>query len=363
MRVAWIDDAVNLDFIQCIGNQNVRIAGTYTVEGGEVRAQQTKTEKITHGSVCAGIFVSEVRCRCELLFIQVLDTDSLRGNIHNLAAALEFCAKSQINVVNLSLGTTRIRDAGLLQDAIHKLVQAHVVVVAAASNRNLLTFPAALEHVVGVCELTAANRKYPSDCILYKSTKRIFRYRDMSVMTGGYNSYAAAAVTADVCDPISRGVTQAEEIKYDLIRKKAAKKSKKRKRSKIVKPILFVCVRGAEEAAREIKHILRFFYGHEYEGICISDALPTDLCSGILNLSDFMRGVPKINHRLGLLTNAADADFVIWHVPASMIGMMERKSIDITVTDRAGDRRMPGHRVLTGPLDEEKLGVLLRCLT
>lgn len=363
MRVAWIDDAVNLDFIQCIGNQNVRIAGTYTVEGGEVRTGQTMTEKITHGSVCAGIFVSEVRCRCELLFIQVLDTDSLRGNIHNLAAALEFCARSQIDVVNLSLGTTRIRDAGLLQDAIQKLVQAHVVVVAAASNRNLLTFPAAFEHVIGVCEFTAANRKYPSDCILYKSTKRDFRYREMSVMTGRYNSYAAAAVTAYVCDPVSRGVTQAEKIQYDLIRKKAAKKSKKGKRVRIAKPILFICVRDAEEAAREIKKILCFFYGHEYEGVCISDAMPTDLCGGILNLRDFMRGVPKINHRLGLLTNAADADFVIWHVLETVIDRTERKSIDITVTDRAGGRRMPGHRVLTGPLDEEKLGVLLRCLT
>lgn len=363
MRVALIDGAVNSEFLQSIENPNVRMLGTYAVSGGSVIKEQMLTREITHASVCAGIFLSEVRCPCELLCIRVLDADSLRGNIHALITALDFCMSSRIDVVNLSLGTTRIQDGGLLHDKVIELERHRIVIVAAESNRNLLTFPAAFEYVIGVREDASANRKHPSDGILYRSTVRSFSYQGKTMVTGGYNSYAAPAVTAMVCGCLVRGITETNAIRQELLRQGKGKESKKRRSVKAEKPVICLYVRNREEAVRRINKILGFFNGHGYEGICISDVLQTAYDAGILNIGQFKRGVCSLNHRLGLLTNAADADFVIWYMTQTELNRRNRRSIDMTVTDGPDYGRMFKANVVTGCLDEEKLSRMLKCLT
>ncbi|MBD5468700.1 MAG: S8 family serine peptidase [Lachnospiraceae bacterium] len=363
MRVALIDGAVNMDFLQEIKNSNVRVAGVYAVCNGKVTVEQQNVHEITHASVCAGIFLREIHCPCELLLIRVLDADSLRGNIHALVAALDFCIGSRIDVINLSLGTSRIRDAELLQDKVSELTRHHMIIVAAESNRNQLTFPAAFENVIGVRELTRANRRAPSDSILYRSKKRCFSYQGKSVMTGGYNSYAAPAVTARVCDCLAGGITEVKRIKRVLLRQRNIKKSRKRKRGSLDKPVICLNMRDEKKAAGEVKKILHFFASHGYEGVCISDTLQTDYAIGILNIWQFQRILRRANDRFWLLTNTADVDFVIWHAVRMNFDKRNRRSIDRMVTDGEGYRRMPKADELTGPLDGDGLKEMLKSLT
>lgn len=363
MRVALIDGAVNMDFLQEIKNPNVRVSGVYAVCNGKVTVEQQSVHEITHASVCAGIFMRELHCPCELLLIRVLDADSLRGNIHALAAALDFCISSRIDVINLSLGTSCIRDAELLQDKVNELTRHHIIIVAAESNRNQLTFPAAFEHVIGVRELTRANRRAPSDSILYRSKKRCFSYQGKSVMTGGYNSYAAPAVTARVCGCLAGGITEAEHIKRELLTQRNIKKSRKRKHGRLDKPVICLHMRDEKKVAEEVKKILHFFAVHGYEGVCISDTLQTDYAIGILNIWQFQRILRRANDRFWMLTNTVDADFVIWHAVRVAFDKRNRRSMDMIVTDDEGYRRMLKADRLTGPLDGEKLKEMLKSLT
>lgn len=364
MRVAFIDDQINLDFIQqCCNNPYASIAGVYTVTDGKVVPDQTVCNTITHVSVCAAIFLSELRSPCELYFIQVLEESSLRGNIHTLTAALDWCRANHMEIMNLSLGTTNVKDAGLLQEKVHELIRNHGIIVAAYSNRNLLTFPAAFSDVIGVKALSFENRRHPSDCVLYRGTKKLFQYRDLATVTDCYNSYAAPAVTARVCDYAIRGIVDPKSIKRALIDTKAVRTSRKGKRVRNTKPVILFDFSDENIAALAIKETLQFFSAQGYEGVCISDVLTTDLCSGLINLRDFGCSIRLESQRLAFLSGSVDSDFLIWHIPRMVPDRRNLRSIDIIVTERMDRKYGKKPYVMTGFPDEEKRKIMLRYLT
>ncbi len=182
-------------------------------------------------------------------------------------------------------------------------------------------------------------------------------------MTGGYNSYAAPAVTAKVCGCLAGGITEVKHIKRVLLRQRNIKKSRKRKRGSLDKPVICLNMRDEKKAAGEVKKILHFFAVHGYEGVCISDTLQTDYAIGILNVWQFQRILRRANDRFWLLTNTADVDFVIWHAARMTFDKRNRRSIDRMVTDGEGYQRMPKADELTEPLDGDGLKEMLKSLT
>ncbi len=363
MRVALLDGAVDLAFLKNVKNLNVHIHGAYNALSGEVTEDEIPAHGMTHASVCAGIFLSKVKVPCELWCIRVLDGDSLRGNVDALLAALDFCVKQRMDIVNLSVGTTRIRDGERLSLKIRELADCGAAIIAAESNRKLLTFPAALEQVIGVREDTPSNRRCFSDSILYRSERKVFTYEKQSVVTGNYNSYAAPAVTAEVCCFRKDGITDTGQISQMLKRLKNVRENKWCCCTKTDKPVILLDIREDDTAVRCMEKILRYFERNEYEGVCISDTLQTDYAAGRLSLWQFARNARRLQDRLGSLTSAVDADFVIWHINGLKTLKQYLRQIDIVVTDRTFEWRGWKNRVISDVLDEEALYGMLNDLT
>lgn len=363
MRAALIDGAVNTEFLRSIQNSKVCIRGAYAVSDGELAEGQAPVHGMTHASVCAGIFLSEVTVPCELWCIRVLDEEALRGNVDALLTALDFCGKQRMDVVSLSVGTTRIRDGGRLELKIRELTDRGTIIVAADSNRKMLTFPAAFDRVIGVREDTPSNRRCPSDAILYRSVRRTFTHKEQVIVTGTYNSYAAPAVTAKVCGFLSGGVADTTQIRTMLKQLKNVGESRRHRCGKRDKPVIFLDVRGDDKAARCMEKILDYFERHEYEGACISDTLRTDYAAGRLSLRQFARSAHGFRNRLWTLTNVLDSDFVIWHVTGQKMGKRCLRQIELVVTDQTEKWRGRKRGIMSDVLDEKTLDAMLEYLT
>lgn len=343
MRVVFIDDGINLNFIQS-NKKYVHIKETYTVMNDKIILDNTECNDITHASICASIFIDEVNSDCDVYFIKILDKQTLRGNIY----ALDWCLYNRIDVINLSLGTTNIKEAGLLRESVETLVRSHVVIVAAASNSSLLTYPAAFKHIIGVKALNSTNKLYPSDCILYKVPRKQFTYNGKTTITGEYNSFAAPAITAKVCDCISNGITVVEDIKRYLIKNNIVKVYKRKRYLKITQPIMFFDLSGNENRIEDVIDILSFFSQEGYYGICISDTLLTDFTLGIINLEDIKIDINDVKYKILYLTSYIDADFFIWHMSRKTVGKVNSRRIDLVVKEK---------------VDEYKLKLMLKSFT
>lgn len=87
--------------------------------------------------------------KAKIISIQIFDDESM-GKIEKLLAALEYCYRENINLINMSVGTSHLCDSFLMEDIISKLYQNGQIVVAAQSNDKLLSFPATFGSVISV---------------------------------------------------------------------------------------------------------------------------------------------------------------------------------------------------------------------
>ncbi len=332
MRVVFIDDGVNINFIQADKNC-VRIKGSYTVVNDNVVPNEENCIEITHSSICTRIFTEEVKSSCDIFFIKILDKRTLRGSIHSLAVALEWCLLNHIDVINLSLGTTNIKEAGLLQEIVEKLVRNHVVIIAASSNNNYLTYPAAFKNIIGVKALNSANMDYPSDCFICGVPHREYSYNEKYVRTESYNSFAAPVITAKVCDCISNGIKDVDDIKKYLLRNNVAYTYKTSKYLKNIKPTMLLDFDKKDNHIEDVLYTLEFFSDKGFYGICLSDSLLSDLAHGIVNIWDVELDIEDVRKRLSYLTSYVDGDFIIWLMDKNEIGKTNLSTVDIIIDE------------------------------
>lgn len=105
-------------------------------------------DHIGHGTACAGI-ISKKAPEAELFAIKIFNT-TLEANVSRLLQAIEWCVKNDIQVINLSLGTTDTEQAEQLMSACDFAKQQGVIVVAATSNDDQVSYPASFPSVLGV---------------------------------------------------------------------------------------------------------------------------------------------------------------------------------------------------------------------
>jgi subtilisin family serine protease len=114
-------------------------------------------EALGHGTHIAGI-VHLVAPDAKLLLLRVLDTDG-RGDLFNIASAIDYAVSNEAKVINLSLGTST--QSSLLKEVIREANRAGVVVVTAAGNLNSTDtqYPAADACAIGVASVGPADSK------------------------------------------------------------------------------------------------------------------------------------------------------------------------------------------------------------
>lgn len=179
----------------------------------------------SHATICAAI-IKKYSPQAYFSSVKILN-DKRRGLREQLTKAIEWCSKTGIKVINLSLGTVCFNDCKELLGSVNKAAQNGVIIVAACSNRMVMTYPASFTNVIGVkTDFCNALREgefiynyYPNDGIDITccSAFLLNKYNGESYCTKPCNSFAAPFITAMVLNIVEMNPNiTTEEVKLQL---------------------------------------------------------------------------------------------------------------------------------------------------
>jgi subtilisin len=138
VRIGVVDSGIDTTHPALKGK--VKSAVEATVEGGRVAFRpSTSGDAAGHGTACAGIITS-VAPDAELHSIKVLGANA-SGSGEMFLAGLDYAIRQRVQVINLSLGTTKPQYHGPLHDLLDRAYHAGSIVVAAANNLPQPSFP------------------------------------------------------------------------------------------------------------------------------------------------------------------------------------------------------------------------------
>ncbi|MGF9645707.1 S8 family serine peptidase [Paenibacillus sp. FSL L8-0502] len=217
IHVAIIDDGVNAGFLNTQLLYNVEIAH------GDVEDGRT----LNHGTLCAAIVQTYFP---DAIISSVKIMNHRKGNATQLCAALDWCVKHGVQVANISLGSINYRDRSMLREAVNDAAMAGLIIVCAAQNGGLLTYPASFANVIGVrCDhsgiLTAGQYTYDAELAFSSGIDFIaFAKHELvgaageAVQCPNSNSYATPLITAHICKVLqqSKAVPSIEQLKHML---------------------------------------------------------------------------------------------------------------------------------------------------
>jgi subtilisin len=138
VRVAVVDSGVDVRHPAL--NDKVKESAEAVVENGKVVFRpSTSGDQAGHGTACAGI-ITEVAPEVELYSIKVLGPNA-SGSGDMFLAGLDYAIRQKMQVVNLSLGTTKPQYFGPLHDLLDRAYHAGCILVAAANNLPQPSYP------------------------------------------------------------------------------------------------------------------------------------------------------------------------------------------------------------------------------
>jgi subtilisin family serine protease len=167
------------------------------------------TDAFGHATACAGI-IRSIAPECELYSIKVLGSGLVgRGSV--FAAGLRWAIEQGMNVCNLSLGTTKHDFFGLFHELADLAYFHNVVLVTAANNIPMPSFPSTYASVVSV----AAHEGTDSQNVYYYNPEPPVEFGAPGIevrvawLNGGWirgtgNSYAAPHITGLVAKILSK---------------------------------------------------------------------------------------------------------------------------------------------------------------
>jgi len=138
VRVAVIDSGIDAEHPVLKGK--VKDAVEAYREGGRITFRPSKSgDAAGHGTACAGI-IARLAPDVSLYSIKVLGPNA-SGSGEMFLAGLDYAIKQKMQVVNLSLGTTKPDLFAPLHDLLDRAYHAGCIVVAAANNLPQPSFP------------------------------------------------------------------------------------------------------------------------------------------------------------------------------------------------------------------------------
>jgi subtilisin family serine protease len=138
VRVGIVDSGIDTTHPALQGKVKASVEAETT--GGRVTFRPAKTgDAAGHGTACAGI-ISSIAPDAELYSIKVLGANA-SGSGEMFLAGLDYAIKQRMQIINLSLGTTKPQYHGPLHDLLDMAYHAGCIVVAAANNLPQPSFP------------------------------------------------------------------------------------------------------------------------------------------------------------------------------------------------------------------------------
>lgn len=148
VRVAIIDSGVDGNH-ELVGGTQRAVAVRRAAGDDEVEiVDDTEGDVAGHGTACASI-VRSMAPACELWSVRVLG-ESARGGASALLSGLRWAVEQRCEVVNLSLSTPKRETAALLYEIADEAYFAGTVIVAAAHNLDVRSYPWRFASVISV---------------------------------------------------------------------------------------------------------------------------------------------------------------------------------------------------------------------
>lgn len=207
VRVAVVDSGID--------NDHPAIAGAVKgwaepVEAGGRIDFRTKphSDSCGHGTACAGI-IRSLAPDVELYSVKVLGSD-MSGTGMLFAAGLHWAIENGMQVVNLSLGTTKKDFYAILHELADTAYFRRIVLVAAANNLPVNSFPSLYASVISVaCQTDSDPLRYcynPAPPVEFSAPGIDVRvaWTGGSFVRGTGNSYAAPHITGLVARLLER---------------------------------------------------------------------------------------------------------------------------------------------------------------
>ncbi len=146
IKVAIIDNGLNQGLFHELTTRQIK---AYQIKDGLCVLEEGDTSLygINHGTVCAAL-LTEFASDAELLSISLKERGDLP--VANLETALIWCMNHQVNVICMSIGISRLVEIKRLIPLFYVLASKGITIIAAGSNNDIITYPAALPIVIGV---------------------------------------------------------------------------------------------------------------------------------------------------------------------------------------------------------------------
>jgi len=160
ISIAIIDNGINQKAFYEVTGKHI---DSYYASDKNFTQITEEIHSINHGTFCSAI-VAEFAPNTKFINIAVFDEKG-NSSIDRFRTALNWCCANNIDVISMSTGFTNWFEVKDIEYEIKKLYNMGIVIVAACSNRNIITYPASLPEVLGV--------KY-CDCSKLKEGEYIF---------------------------------------------------------------------------------------------------------------------------------------------------------------------------------------------
>ena len=215
IKVAIIDDGVCVNKIKQHDINHFRV-------NKQCLIIETKNypKTLTHGTVCAAIISEMTRYNHKINSIKV-KAKNKNGRIEALISAMDYCVVNDIDVINLSIGSTSPGDEMCLREATKRAYDAGIIVVAAHSNENKETYPASFEHVLGVRHSEKArngiyHRKGDLNSDFCTYARVPLTLKEEAITAQPANSFATSVMTAVVADLLFEKKYNFDELLVEL---------------------------------------------------------------------------------------------------------------------------------------------------
>jgi subtilisin family serine protease len=148
VRVGVIDSGIENSHPAIGGHVRGFVSFSEDADGQLQTIEEPHADDFGHGTACAGIILGYAP-ECELYSIKVLGP-SLTGKATAFAAGIRWAIDQRLNLVNLSLGTTKREYFGLFHELADAAYFRNVLLVTAANNLPAVSFPSLYAAVASV---------------------------------------------------------------------------------------------------------------------------------------------------------------------------------------------------------------------
>lgn len=197
MKVAFIDTILTLN--------EVRLSLTTKVIN-LIDDKKDEKEEDSHSAICLKLFEDSLNESniCEIYLYTVLN-DYHKGNVEKVIEALDLCISDQVDIINMSIGTTDSSDGKIIEKKIQDVLARGIKVVAAVSNSGEYTYPASCAGTIGVMHnirclirgMISEKKNEAGELISVCAPNKVNgRHGDISIRI--CNSFATPLVTAHI---------------------------------------------------------------------------------------------------------------------------------------------------------------------